>query len=319
MKNKVQKIYMLCLSTLLCLGVCCSCGVQNADDKVTIICTSFPAYDWVCTLTDGIPSNGKLEIYWLGGGQDLHFYQPTVDDVVKIQESDLVIAVGGSLDPWVIDAMPETDGPAVIKMMDVVSDLLLEEEIVEGMEAEEEEESEEEELDEHVWLSLSGATRICAEIENTLLTLFPEDEARLEDNYANYAAELRMLASDYANVAENADLHTILVADRFPFRYLAEEMGLTYYAAFPGCSSETDASFETVIFLADKVNELELDEIFVTEGSKETIARSVLEAADRNGELLVLNAMQTISTKDGETYLSIMKNNLAVLKQALYR
>ena len=303
---------ILLLSLLLC-----ACKRESEEEKVTIVCTSFPAYDWVVSLTKGISSENHIEICWLGdNGQDLHFYQPSVDDVVKIKESSMLVVVGGSLDPWVLDSVSAEKSPLVVSMMEVVGDDVYEEELVEGMEAEEEDEVE---YDEHVWMSLAFAKRIVCEIEKNLEVLFPEDEEVIKENYYNYIEDLQALEKDYLAMRKEATLDTILVADRFPFRYLVEEWGISYYAAFPGCSSETDASFETIIFLADKVNDLHLPYVFVTEGSTEVLAQRVLEVADSSGEVLVLNAMQTIGKKEGETYLSIMEKNLGVLTKALNR
>ena len=260
-------------------------------------------------------------------GVDLHSYQPTAQDIVAISDADLFIYVGGESDAWVDDVLKESgnDEMKVINLLDVVSENIKEEEIVEGMQEEEsgDEDSEEgeTEYDEHVWLSLENAEEIIYEITDAMTELDPENESIYLANCINYSVALKTLDNQYKDAVENASKDTILFGDRFPFRYLTDDYNLNYYAAFAGCSAETEADFETIVFLSDKVNELGLKTVLVTEGSDESIAKTIIEnTTDKDQEILVLDSMQGINKTDiegGKTYLQIMTDNLEILKKAL--
>ena len=181
--------------------------------------------------------------------------------------------------------------------------------------------SEEHELDEHVWLSLQHAQTLCSYISEKLAELDTENAALYQENAAAYIEKLAQLDADYAATAENATVKTLLFGDRFPFRYLTDDYNLSYYAAFSGCSAETEASFETIVFLADKLEELKLPTVMVIETSDQSIANTIIENTDsKNQQILVLDSMQSVTARDisaGVTYLSIMEANLDVLKSAL--
>jgi zinc transport system substrate-binding protein len=187
------------------------------------------------------------------------------------------------------------------------------------MEEEEGEEEAEGTLDEHVWLSLNLAEILCGKIKDALSSLDRAGDATYRSNLNTYIAELRALDEEYQTAADTAAVKTLLFGDRFPFRYLADDYGLDYYAAFPGCSAETEASFETILFLSEKLADLNLRCVMVTESSDQAIAKTII-GDNPDSKILVMDAMQSVTQSevtDGATYLDIMRSNLNVLKEAL--
>lgn len=261
----------------------------------------------------------------LDNGVDLHSYQPTADDIIKISDCDLFIYVGGESDGWVEDALKEAANKdmQVINLLDVLGEQVKEEEVVEGMEAEEEESEDEDEpeYDEHVWLSLKNAETLCNAITDALEEIDPANKDAYAANAASYLEKLAALDGEYQTVVDNAARKTVLFGDRFPFRYLVDDYGLRYYAAFAGCSAETEASFETVSFLAKKVDELGLPCVLTIEGAQHRIAETIVQnTAGKKQKVLTMDSMQSTTSKDvasGATYLSVMEKNLSVLKEAL--
>ena len=261
----------------------------------------------------------------LDNGVDLHSYQPTADDIIKISDCDLFIYVGGESDGWVEDVLKEAANKdmQVINLLDVLGEQVKEEEVVEGMETEEEESEDEDEpeYDEHVWLSLKNAETLCSAITDALEEIDPANKDAYAANAASYLEKLAALDGEYQTVVDNAARKTVLFGDRFPFRYLVDDYGLSYYAAFVGCSAETEASFETISFLAGKVDELGLPCVLTIEGAQHKIAETIVQnSAAKNQSILTLDSMQSTTSTDvanGTTYLSVMESNLDVLKQAL--
>ncbi len=329
----MKKTRIIILSALLSLTMilsgCGRLGGSNGKagspntDTLSVVTTIFPEYDWTKNLLGENPGNVDLKLL-IGSGVDLHSYQPSAADIMAIENCDMFIYVGGESDAWVEDVLKRSpdENRVVIKLLDVLGGEAKEEEIVEGMEAEEEEEAEEgEEYDEHVWLSLRCAGIFCDAIEEGLVTINPENKETYEKNLAGYRAELEALNGEYESVCENASKKTVLFGDRFPFRYLTDDYGLEYYAAFAGCSAESEASFKTILFLAQKTDECHLPAILTIESSDGRIAQAVRDnTKDGNQEILTMNSMQSVTdsdVKEGVTYLGIMKENLEVLKEAL--
>ena len=259
----------------------------------------------------------------------MHSYQPTAEDIVKISSCDVFIYVGGESDKWVDDALKGATNKemTVINLLDILGTKAKEEETVEGMQAEHEEkdgkeEAEEEvELDEHVWLSLKNASMVCGKISDKLSEKDAKNKELYSKNTENYLKKLNELDARYKAVRDSAKYDTLIFADRFPFRYLIDDYNLKYYAAFSGCSAESEASFETVAFLAKKLDELKLPALMKIDGSDGKIANTVLQTSNqKNAQILELNSMQSVNKKDiedGKTYLSIMESNLAVFTQAV--
>ena len=299
---------------------------NGSGSSIKIVTTIFPEYDWVKEILGSDIEYADLTML-LDNGVDLHSYQPTADDIAKISDCDLFIYVGGESDAWVDDALKEAvnQNMKVINLMDVLKDSVKEEEIKEGMESEEEEEESEEEegpeYDEHVWLSLKNAQTLCKAIAEALETVDPDRKDTYAANVDAYLEKLSSLDGQYQDAVANASQKTLLFGDRFPFRYMVDDYGLKYYAAFAGCSAESEASFETISFLSKKVDELGLKNIMTIENSDQKIAKTIRDnTKDKNQEILTLDSMQSTTSEDvknGTTYLSIMESNLNVLKKAM--
>ena len=289
----------------------------------------------------------------LDKGTDLHSYQPTADDIAKISACDLFIYVGGESDGWVDDALKESSNPnmQVINLMEVMGDSAKEEEVKEGMQAEEEHDHDHDgeaaehdhdhdkeanhdhdhdhdntdeaeiEYDEHVWLSLRNTKKLVAEIEKAVEKIDAENKQVYEENTSKYLSKLDELDKEYEKAVAEAKRKTVLFGDRFPFRYMVDDYGLDYYAAFVGCSAETEASFNTVVFLANKVDELNLPVVLTIEKSDQKIAKTIIEnTKEKNQKIEVMNSLQSVTgdeAKNGTSYYSVMKDNLEVLKKAL--
>lgn len=326
----MKKYIALLLSVFLLICSMTGCGASKSTEKpdtskkLSIVTTIFPEYDWVSQIV-GDTDSAEIKLL-LDKGVDLHSYQPTADDIVKVASCDLFIYVGGESDEWVEDALAEATNKdmKVINLLEALGDSVKEEEVIEGMEAEEEEEESEEEepeYDEHVWLSLKNAQVLCDVIADTLAEIDPANAENYKANATAYCNELSALDEAYFEAVQAGTMDTLLFADRFPFRYLVDDYGLNYYAAFVGCSAETEASFETILFLANKVDELELSCIMQIESADGRIAETVKQATSaQNQQILTMDSMQSATmndVKNGTTYLSIMEKNLEVLKEAL--
>jgi len=288
-----------------------------------IVCTTFPQFDWTRQLLGDRADDVELTLL-LDNGIDLHNYQPTADDIIKIARSDLLIYVGGESDAWVNDLL-ETSQNSHVKALSMLACVdAKEEEAVEGMQEEAHEcghAHHEAEYDEHVWLSLRNAQTITRAILEALCEADPAHAETYRANADAYIAQLAELDAQYADMVRHAARTAILFADRFPFRYLADDYGLTYYAAFAGCSAETEASFKTIAFLAKKVDELNLPAVLAIEGGNHAIAETVVASTQTKDQVILsMNSLQSMTEADvqrGESYLSVMTQNLAILTQAL--
>lgn len=317
-----------------------SADQSAGDGKLQVVTTIFPEYDWVREIAglgansvDKSAADGIELTMLLDNGVDLHSFQPTAADIAKISTCDMFIYVGGESDFWVDDALKESinKNMVVIDLLDVLGDSVKEEEVVEGMQEEEEEhehgeadadeEEEGPEYDEHVWLSLKDSQTLCSEIAKKLGEIDPEHAEAYNANAENYVTKLAALDQEYQSAVDNAKVKTILFGDRFPFRYMADDYGIDYYAAFAGCSAETEASFETVIFLSGKVDELKLPAICTIENSDQKIANTIKDnTTSKDQEIIAFNSLQSTTLKnveEGATYIGAMEDNLQVLKNAL--
>ena len=320
------------LSSLLTAGAflltgCGSVTAQNrgsAAEKLRIVCSVFPEYDWTRQILGSHADDVEL-YYILAGGADLHSYQPTMEDMMKIKDSDLFMYIGGESDTWADDAIAESANPEMqtVALLDVLGDKAVEEEIREGMQAEEEgeEDGDAPEYDEHVWLSLRNAKQVCGVIAEKLCQIDSANASDYRSNLAAYTQKLDALDQDFQTLTDSAAQKTLLFGDRFPFRYFTEDYGLDYYAAFVGCSAETEASFETIAFLSKKVDEFSLNAIMTIEGNNHKIAQTIARnTKTKNQKILTLDSMQSVTSKDvknGADYLAIMEKNLETLKDAL--
>ena len=290
----------------------CSNSKPVQDDKIKVVATIFPVYDWAREIIGG---NKNFDLTLLmDKGVDLHSFQPSVEDIRKISECDVFIYVGGESDEWVDDALKNVANKnmVVVKLMDVLGDKVKSEEHVEGME--ENHAHHAQENDEHIWLSLKNAQVLCDAITDALFKAAPDES--LKKNSAAYKEKLAALDENYRDALKTAQGKTLLFGDRFPFRYLVDDYGFKYFAAFNGCSAESEASFQTIKFLAGKVDELNLPCVMTIEDANHKIAETIIaNTAAKNQKILVLNSMQ--GKVVGETYLSLMRKNLEVLREAL--
>ncbi len=311
-------ICIVVLLSLLCSLAACG-GTDAEQGKLTIVTTIFPVYDWVRTLTEGMNINLVL---LLDNGVDLHNYQPNAEDLLEIANCDAFVYIGGESDSWVDDALKtKANGSRVVlNLMQALGNAVKEETVPEGAEHSHEGEDEHEN-DEHIWLSLKNADLLCQSVAKMLRTLAPDSADKITANEAAYSAALRDLDGRFAEVVAAAPQHTVIFADRFPFLYLAEDYALDYYAAFSGCSAETEASFETVVFLAERLKESGASALLTIEGSTAKIADTVIETAKcPDTRVFSLNSMQSVTAadvKNGASYLNLMEQNLAALTQAL--
>ena len=286
------------------------------NSKKTIICTIYPQYDWVMNIV-----RDKTDIfdisYLTQKGMDLHNYQPNIQDIAKLTECDLFVFVGGESDKWVQKAVSQAKNKSLkaFNMMEILADKVREEEFVEGMEHNHEED------EEHIWLSLKNAKIIVEKLSAQIAELDSANSKFYKSNAQSYIAKLDNLDKEYEQTVSSSKNKTILFGDRFPFRYLADDYGINYFAAFVGCSADTEASFETIAFLAKQVDELNLHTILTIEKSDKKIAETIKKnSKSKNQKILEMNSIQSVSAreiKNGTNYIELMEQNLSVLKTAL--
>ena len=306
--KKIIYGFILIISIVLLTG----CAIKEDDNKISIVATNFPGYDFARAI---VGDTDYIEVSMLlTPGSDMHSYEPTPKDIKKIKNSSIFIYVGGESDSWIEDVLKDInpDKTRVIKMMDLVT--LKEEEIVEGMESN----GEEKEYDEHVWTSPVNAIQIIEQLRDIIVELDEKNRENYElnsDHYTNRIRDIDFLIRDIVNDSPKKE---IIFGDRFPFRYLVDEYGIKYYAAFPGCAHETEASAKTIAFLIDKVKEDKINVIFQTELSNNHIADTI--AGETGAMVMELHSCHNISKEDfdeGLTYVEIMNHNVDALREAL--
>lgn len=317
----MKKALAWMLTALCALNCLFPFPALGENKKINIVTTIFPIYDWTRQL---VQDNDQAEITMLlDSGADLHNYQPTAPDILKIATADLFIFVGGESDDWTEDVLRSSMNPdmKVINLLQALGEDVKEEETVEGMEAEPEEDGEEKEADEHIWLSLRNAGKLCRAIGETLCEIDPDNQENYRARLQEYLEKLEQLDAAYVEMTEAAEVKTVLFGDRFPFRYMMDDYGLTYYAAFSGCSAESEASFATVMFLTGKVDELGLKTVLTIENPKTRLAETIVQnTKTKDQRIVAMNSLQSVTAetlKTGVTYLQIMEENLNALAQAL--
>ena len=346
MKMKLKTVLAVCAAIVL--------AVPAAAAKPRVVTTLFPIYDWTRNII-GERKDAVELLPPLNTGVDLHSYQPSVDDILRISTSDLFIYTGGLSDAWVERVLRDAVNKklAAVSLIKALGERAREEETVEGMEAghhhhghdehekdhdrhehekdhghhehekehDHHEHDEGPEYDEHVWLSLVNARLLCGRIAQALSEVDPQGADAYRANAASYCAKLDALDAKYRAGVASAKHTTLLFADRFPFRYLVDDYGLSYFAAFQGCSAESEASFKTILFLADKLDALGLPCVLTIEGSSKKIAETVVRTAERGPvSILTLDSMQSVRADgiaSGPDYLTVMERNLAILQEAL--
>lgn len=353
--KKFAAFAMFVLTTALMFVACSAESNEKtpAQKKVSIVATTYPQYDWLKNVLGSRLDSVNLNLL-IKNGTDLHSYKPSAQDIAAIASADMVVYVGGESDEWIEKALKATpkEGRVQVNLMEALGDRVKEEEVVEGMQAEDEHEhhhehdeeaeehehhehehaeahedhdhehAEEAENDEHVWLSLKNAEILVRALADAIAKVDSTNATEYHMNAALYVAKISALDAQYRAATDSANFKTILFGDRFPFRYLVDDYGIKYFAAFVGCSAESEASFETVAFLAGKMDSLALPAIFTIDGSNGKIARAILDASKKSKEVavLTLNSMQSVTDaqmQSGADYLSIMRENLEVLKKAI--
>lgn len=329
----MKRILKICLYTIaLAVAVfmvgCKGNDLPVDDGKLKIVTTIFPEYDWVKQIAG--ESNNLDITFLMKNGGDLHSYSPSAEDILKISTCDMLVYVGGESDKWIEEILENSVNSNIktINLMNVLGEKAKEEEIVEGMEDDDHDDHDDHddddaelEYDEHVWLSLDNAQLFIKSITENLCTIDSENAGTYKANCERYLSQLDALDDEYEEVIENSKYKTLIFADRFPFRYLTDDYDLSYYAAFKGCSAETEASFETITFLANKADELNLPRILTIDGSDGKIAKTVA-ATSKNKDRMIysLDSLQSVTDNEvqsGKTYIKAMESNLEILKKAL--
>jgi len=323
----MKRLISILLIALLIITV--SAGCQSKDkvkseeempgssEKISVVTTIFPQYDFTRQI-----AGDKAEVTMLlAPGAESHSFEPTPQDIIKIQDCDVFIYVGGENDEWVDSILDSIDQSniKVVKLLDCVD--VLGEEVKEGMEAEDEDHGEGEEgveYDEHVWTSPQNAVTITNVIRDVLCFVDAPNAEAYQANAENYTKQLNQLDAAFRDVVENASRKTIVFGDRFPLRYFTEAYGLDYWAAFPGCSTESEPSAATVAYLADKVKAEKIPVVFKIELSSGNVAQSIAEAT--GAKVMTFYSCHNLSKTDfenGASYLSLMEKNVEALKEAL--
>ncbi len=340
---KFKKLIIAALSLVLILAMT-SCGDINRIDgnKPTVVCTGFAQYDWVLNILGDEADNWNV-IRINDKGADMHSYQPSAEDMIVISKADLLIYTGGMSEEWISDAMESQDFQGEsYALLEKGEPICMEEN--HGHDGDDHGHDDDigdhhghnhDEYDEHIWLSLNNAKAFCEDITVLLDSINPSES--YNENCQSYINKLEQLSQQYEKVLsckedheyiedhDHIDNHdhdyggnTIIFADRFPFRYLAEDYELAWYAAFPGCSAETEASFDTIKELSNIVNEKNTTGVFVTETGDDSLAKTVIANSGINNiEIIRVNSMQSISKSETRGYLEIMEDNLEALQEVL--
>lgn len=309
MKQRIIIGLVLIVTTIL--SACGSGKIQQESEKISIVCTTFPAFDWAREIIGS--ENVWFEVELLSKSGDLHSYQPSAEDIAKIHNCDLFIYSGGASDKWTEDIIRE-NGINALRLFDVVKEELI-------CEQGEHHHEHEADYDEHIWLSLRLAKMSVEAITDSVCELVPENAEGFKKNNIAYNLKLDELDKQYREAAEKSSDKTVIFADRFPFLYLTEDYGVNVVAAFPGCSADTDASFEVVTKLIEKVNELDKRTIIVLENSNQSVADTVIKnTKKKTTKIAVMNSCQAIGEYEigqGASYIEIMTKNLDAFSEAL--
>lgn len=321
-------LYTIALAVAVFMVGCKGNDLPVDDGKLKIVTTIFPEYDWVKQIAGD--SNNLDITFLMKNGGDLHSYSPSAEDILKISSCDMLVYVGGESDKWIEEILENSVNSNIktINLMNVLGEKAKEEELVEGMEDDDHDDHDDHddddaelEYDEHVWLSLDNAQLFVKSITENLCAIDSENAGTYKANCEKYLSQLDALDDKYEEVIENSKYKTLIFADRFPFRYLTDDYDLSYYAAFKGCSAETEASFETITFLANKADELNLPRILTIDGSDGKIAKTVVTASkNKDRTIYSLDSLQSVTDNEvqsGKTYIKAMESNLEILKKAL--
>lgn len=319
----ILKTFSLLISAILLLTFCAcssSAPMDTSPASLNILCTGFSQYDWVKNI---VGDNRGIEVsILLGKGADIHNYQPTAEDIIKITNSDMIVLTGGESDKALLDIVKGSSNPDMIifnMMSELGEDALLC--VNHSQNPNQHNHLDVSEYDEHIWLSVKNAEILCKRLLEEIIFLDPEGADSYNNNAAVYLELLSTLDGEYTETIEASASKELIFADRYPFAYLARDYGLKCYAAFPGCSTETNASFDTILSLSEKIDELGLTSVLTIDGSISNIDESViLNAKSNNIKTLSLESLQSVTEAEvnsGLSYLSAMTNNLRIFKEAL--
>lgn len=316
----MKKTFLMLFSFLfiiLTLFFITGCKRDNESSKINIVTTNFPSYDFARAITKGVKDiNVKMIVK---PGTEIHHYEPSPKDIINIKNSDLFIYVGGDSDEWIDDVLKsiDTKKTKVVKLIDLVN--VVEEELIDGMEEDDEGKDEEEKkYDEHVWTSPKNAITILNKLNDIIIKINPSNSSYFNNNTNSYIEKISKIDQKINNIVNTSKRKTLIFGDRFPLRYFVDEYNLSYYAAFKGCSEETEASAKTIAFLIDKVKKDNIPVVFHIELSNGKIAKEI--ANETNAKVLEFNSIHNITQDDfdkGITYIDLMKKNIKVLKEAL--
>ena len=327
---KIQKICAAAAAMLLCGTLLSGCGAQQ-NDALTVVTTVYTTYDFAKQLTAAYEKPVEVRLLLTPGGES-HSYEPTPSDVAAIQSCDLFVYIGGASETWA-DKLIETSRQKKenLRMFDCVD--LLDEETVEGMEPEDEHEHahgdehehgdeahghEDGEIDEHIWTAPLNADKMLTAMQERLNKIAPKEQEHCDAAYEKLHDSLLALDQRAKEIHDNAKNDTLIFADRFPFRYLTHAYGWKYYAAFAGCTSDTDASPATLSFLIDKVKSENIKTVFYLENSSRKIADAVCSATGAKAEMLQsCNNVSRMDYDAGMHYQQLMTENLDAIEEAL--
>ena len=299
----------------IAIGIWKLAGNRKSGEEVDVLATNFIGYDLARAV---VGDTGVKVSMLLKPGAEMHDFEPTPEDIIKIREADLFIYVGGESDEWVEELLDNNEIPEekVLRLMDLVD--VKEEELVEGMEEEHEDVDGEVEYDEHVWTSPVNAMKMVDGVREKMATIYPEKAEAFARNAEEYNARLMDIDRKIREVVAEGARKELIFGDRFPFRYFVDEYGLDYYAAFPGCSEQTEASSQTIAYLIDKAKTEGVKVILKIELTSDKLAQTIADEA--GAKVMTLNAAHNISQEDferGVTYAEIMEGNLEALREAL--
>ena len=299
----MQKIVKLLISILICTLIFSGCSVSslNNSDRIQIICSTYPLYDWVRNITSGAENT---EITLLAkNGVDIHSFQPSAEDIIKISNADLVVYSGGESDIWIQDALKNANKFGFNCLENLNDPLTLD--------------GHNNEYDEHFWLSPRCAAEICEKLTYNLIGLDTKNQDIYRSNTDEYLNSLDTLDKEYLTLVSTAKRRELILPDRNPFRYIERDYSVIFNAAFDGCSADTEASFDTIIALSKKADELNANSIIAIKDSNLKVIDSVImNLANKDIDILVMNSMQSVTESEFD-YIKTMQENLEVLKTAL--
>lgn len=324
--SKILKIIFPCILAVMLAG--CSKGNNDSKAEFSVVTTIFPVYDWVQQVIG--TNSDRIQLSLLQNrGIDLHNFQPSAGDILAIVNCDVFIYVGGHSDGWVnqVLAQKTNDKMIVVNLMEILCGTDVQAAQGNGdLDGHEEshhhhDNHKHNHPDEHLWLSLENSIAAVAHIAQVLSQIDTTQGDKYLENAIGYIQKIRVLDQGYKNLVELFPGQTLVFADQFPFYYLMNDYGIPYYSAFESCSGDAEASFETMAFLTEKINELELSVLMTTESPLENIAETLIASSDNQDiEILALNSLQSVSERnEGVSYLSLMEENLQVLRKAFQK